>query len=114
MKFHPLENAGSTAGETSLKAVGQWLKETREQKDESLDHVAKITRIGKNYLEALEEGASDKLPNQAYTRGFIRLYAAHLGLCPDEALRMLKGKAADSPHPDPQEILPKATFNPPG
>jgi cytoskeleton protein RodZ len=86
-----------------LQAVGQRLKEAREQKGESLDDVARITRIGKNYLEALEEGAAARLPNQAYTRGFIRLYAAHLGLSPDETVRMMDGRIADAPQTDLQE-----------
>jgi len=73
-----------------LSKVGAWLKVSREEHGLSLDEVAKVTRIGKNYLEAIEEGALAKLPSQAYTRGFIRLYALHLGLSPENALAMLE------------------------
>lgn len=69
-----------------LKSLGSWLKSARENRNETLDDVARVTRIGKNYLEALEEGSAAKLPSQAYTKGFIRLYASHLGLSPEEAL----------------------------
>lgn len=79
-----------------IQSVAAWLRAAREARGETLDEVVKITRIGKNYLEALEEGDLSKLPSQAYTRGFIRLYAAHLGLSPETALTML-----DAGHRDP-------------
>ena len=104
MKPPPPANDRTVNRELQLQAVGQRLKEAREQKGESLDDVAKITRIGKNYLEAVEEGAAARLPNHAYTRGFIRLYAAHLGLSPDETVRMLDGRIADAPHNELQEM----------
>jgi cytoskeletal protein RodZ len=104
MKSPPYEHDRTVTRDLPLQAVGSRLKEAREQKGESLDDVSKITRIGKNYLEALEEGAAARLPNPAYTRGFIRLYAAHLGLAPDETARMMDGRIADAPHHDLQEM----------
>jgi len=74
---------------SNIKAVGTWLKAAREVKGETLNDISRVTRIGKIYLEAIEEGSASKLPSLAYTRGFIRLYAAHLGLSPDEALTIL-------------------------
>jgi cytoskeletal protein RodZ len=87
-----------------ISRVGAWLKIAREEKCETIDEVAKITRIGKNYLEAIEEGAAAKLPNQAYTKGFIRLYASHLGLSPEEAITMMEVRKA--------EINPELQSNP--
>jgi len=85
-----------------ISSVGAWLKVAREERGITLDEVAKVTRIGKNYLEAIEEGDLSKLPSQAYTRGFIRLYAAHLGLSPEKALAMMTVDPASSveTHPD--------------
>ena len=104
MRFHPPENDCNGNRDLPLQVVGQRLKEVREQKGESLDDVAKITRIGKNYLESLEEGLAAKLPNQAYTRGFIRLYAAHLGISPEETARLMDGRGVVAPHNDLQEM----------
>jgi cytoskeleton protein RodZ len=104
MKPHHPDNERDGNRELPLQALGKKLKESREQKGESLDDASKITRIGKNYLEALEEGVTSKLPNQAYTRGFIRLYAAHLGLAPDEISSMMDGRTADVPQSNPQEV----------
>ena len=78
-----------------IKAVGAWLKAAREMKGESLNDISLVTRIGKSYLEAIEDGLLAKLPSTAYTRGFIRLYAAHLGLSPDEAIQILDRDKAD-------------------
>jgi cytoskeleton protein RodZ len=77
------------AESSGIKAVGAWLKAAREANGETLNDISRVTRIGKIYLEALEEGSASKLPSPAYTRGFIRLYAAHLGLSQDEALMIL-------------------------
>jgi len=79
-----------------ISSVGIWLKTAREKRGITLDEVAKVTRIGRNYLEALEEGDLSRLPSQAYTRGFIRLYAAHLGLPPEKALSLITANQTDS------------------
>lgn len=80
------ENPSESLG---IRSVAAWLKAVREERGETLDEVAKVTRIGKNYLAAIEGGDLSKLPSQAYTRGFIRLYASHLGLSPEKALAMM-------------------------
>jgi cytoskeletal protein RodZ len=84
-----------------ISSVGAWLKVAREERGFTLDEVAKVTRIGKTYLEAIEEGDLGKLPSQAYTRGFIRLYAAHLGLSPEKATAMMEVSPAASAETSP-------------
>lgn len=61
-------------------SLGVGLREAREAQAKSLDEAAAITRISKGYLQALEEEEFDRLPNPAYVRGFLRSYAAFLGL----------------------------------
>jgi len=68
--------------------VGAYLQEIRESQGLQLDDVAKVTRISKNYLVAIEEGMFEKLPNAAYVKGFLRLYAGVLGLSGDEIIAM--------------------------
>jgi len=86
-----------------ISSVGAWLKAAREGSGVTLDEVAKVTRIGKNYLEAIEEGDLSKLPSPAYTRGFIRLYAAHLGLPPENATAMMAVDPASSVETHPEK-----------
>lgn len=68
--------------------VGAHLREIRESQGLQLDDVAKVTRISKNYLVAIEDGMFEKLPNAAYVKGFLRLYAGVLGLSGDEIIAM--------------------------
>lgn len=81
---------------SNLAELGSWLKAAREKEGVTLEDVSSITRIGKNYLEAIEEGAESKLPSQAYTRGFIRLYAAHLGLPAEDVLSRLENRTTET------------------
>ena len=74
-------------------SVGSYLRESRESRGISLDDAAQVTRIGRNYLIALEEERFDLLPNPAYTRGFLRAYATFLGLSGDNAVAMYESAA---------------------
>ncbi len=71
------------------KSVGACLRQAREAKGLKLDEAARITRIGKIYLVALEEDDFARLPNRAYVKGFIRVYASLLGLSGDEVVALL-------------------------
>ncbi|KAF0221523.1 MAG: helix-turn-helix domain-containing [Geobacteraceae bacterium] len=73
------------------KAVGSYLREIRESRGLSLEEAARVTRIGKNYLAAIEEESFDKLPSVAYIKGFLRVYAGYLGLSGDEIVAMYEG-----------------------
>ena len=65
---------------TGLEQVGQQLKEAREKKDLSLDHVAKVTRISIGILKDIEEGHMKHSPGPVFLRGFIRTYGEFLGV----------------------------------
>jgi len=62
---------------------GSLLKEIREYKNVSLERMADMTKILKNYLIHIEEDNYEKLPATVYTRGFIFQYAKTLKLNPD-------------------------------
>ena len=64
--------------------IGQLLRQTREAKELSLADVEEQTRIRQRYLNALESGDWDELPNPVAARGFLRTYATFLGLDADE------------------------------
>ncbi|TWJ14348.1 helix-turn-helix domain-containing protein [Geobacter argillaceus] len=69
--------------------VGATLRELRTSRGIALEEVARVTRIGKGYLLAIEEDRLDKLPSGAYSRGFIRQYAQFLGLGEAEIAALL-------------------------
>lgn len=76
------------------KSVGLILRETREARGLCLDDVAKVTRVGKGYLTALEEEMFDKLPSAVYVKGFLRVYANYLGLPEKDIIELYEKKFA--------------------
>jgi cytoskeleton protein RodZ len=75
--------------------AGGDLRAARERLGWSIEMVAAGLRIRRPHLEALEAGRVDLLPGNAYAVGFLRTYAAALGLDPEEIGRRFKAEAAD-------------------
>jgi len=69
------------------ESVGEFFRQVRETKGLTLDEVAIKTRIHPEYLKALEASNFAKLPEQVFTKGFVRSYARSLGLDEDDAMR---------------------------
>ena len=70
-----------------METLGVWLRQTREAQGSSLEDVEAETRIRPRFLEALEQGDYGVFPGGAVQiRGFLRIYARHLGLSPDQVL----------------------------
>ena len=69
-----------------MQSLGSYLNELRTVRGVSLEELARITRVGQPYLQALEADAFDRLPAPVFTRGFIRAYCQALGESADEAL----------------------------
>jgi hypothetical protein len=60
--------------------VGSTLREARKRREIELSAAEEATRIRGRFLRAIESEEWDVLPGGVYTRGFIRTYAAYLGL----------------------------------
>ncbi|MGH2974158.1 MAG: helix-turn-helix domain-containing protein [Solirubrobacterales bacterium] len=60
--------------------VGSILREARNRRKVDIPTVEAATRIRVRFLRAIENEEWDVLPGGVYTRGFIRTYAAYLGL----------------------------------
>jgi hypothetical protein len=60
--------------------VGQELSNARERKGKRLSDVWLVLKIRPDQLVAIEEGRFDVLPGRVYAIGYVRSYAAHLGL----------------------------------
>jgi helix-turn-helix protein len=60
--------------------IGATLREVRNRRKIDLSEVESAIKIRVRYLQAIENEEWDALPGGAYTRGFIRTYAAYLGL----------------------------------
>lgn len=73
-----------------MESVFTMLKQAREAKNLSLADVSDTTFISIRFLEAIEAGKTDILP-QAYVRAFIREYATVVGLNAAEVMRRYDG-----------------------
>jgi cytoskeleton protein RodZ len=82
---HGTEGGKSLSEEPGL-TVGQYLRQEREKRKVTLDSVAKVTRITKENLEALENDEFQAISAPVFARGFLRNYATYLGLDPRELL----------------------------
>ena len=63
-----------------MKELGEWLKKTREEQNIKLSDIEQETKIRMRYLEAIEAGDMDILPEPVYTMGFLRSYAHAIGV----------------------------------
>lgn len=62
------------------QTLGSYLKQTREERDLSIEEAAFLTKIKKHYLQALEDDDPSILPSRVQGKGFLRLYADFLNL----------------------------------
>jgi cytoskeletal protein RodZ len=69
------------------ETLGQYLRREREARSVSLEELSRGTRISRPSLEALERDDFHFFSKREYTLGFLRGYARHLGLDPDEVLK---------------------------
>ncbi len=76
------------------RSAGDRLRLTREQRDISLDAIAKSTRIPYRHLVSLEKSDFQALPGRTYALGFAKNYARELGLSENEIAEQLRGEMA--------------------
>ncbi len=79
------------------ESVGQQLKKVRTQRGLTLDQVARVLHIRTDYLQALEDDKRKVLPSPVHAKGFLRMYAEHLGLPAQSLLDQWDGKILPEP-----------------
>lgn len=73
-----------------MSELGARLRQARESQGLSLAQASSDTRIQQVSLDALEEGAYQRLPGDVVIRGFIRNYANYLGQPADELIELYR------------------------
>ena len=92
----------SSSPEIGSGSPGAILRRCREFHEITLEEASETTRIGVSHLRALEEDQIREFANQAYLKGFLRIYATYLGLNSDDIARMygklfgIQGEKSDS------------------
>lgn len=73
-----------------LEALALCLKEARQSRELSLEEAAMALKLRMVYLEALESGDWSEMPGEVYALGFLKQYAAHLGVDVSDSVEKLK------------------------
>ncbi len=80
-----------------LRNIGQLLKNTREEKGLTLDHVSNALFIKKRVIVAIESGDWDSLPYPVYVKGYVNQYAALLDIAALVEAGMISPEKQPSP-----------------
>lgn len=70
-----------------MATLGGQLKAAREAKGATLSEAAAATHIKVQHLEGLEAEDFSRIASPVYVKGFIRIYARHVGLDPEPLIR---------------------------
>jgi cytoskeleton protein RodZ len=71
---------------TVSTGIGDTLRVAREEQGRTLEDAARTLRVRTDYLRALEDERFDVFGGDIYAKGFLRNYAAELGLDPQPLL----------------------------
>ena len=78
MKTITLEELKSNKSEkipnnsSSLKSIGNFIKEARISRNQSIEELASDLKIGAHQLQAIEEGNEDLLPEKVFIKAMVR------------------------------------------
>jgi cytoskeleton protein RodZ len=87
--------------------AGEILKAKREDLCLNIKEIADRLKIRADYLSAIEEDRYDELPAPVYTMGYIRNYAAYLGVDAESVVRFYREHSSQPKH---STIIPVAHF----
>ena len=63
---------------SSLKRIGNFIKEARISRNQSVEQLASDLKIGAHQLQAIEEGNEDLLPEKVFIKAMVRRIAEKL------------------------------------
>jgi transcriptional regulator with XRE-family HTH domain len=69
-----------------LATFGRWLARERELRGLARDEVTRAVKLAPGVVDALESGDEARMPPRAYAVGYLRAYAAAVGLDANEVL----------------------------
>ena len=78
IKSNPEDN--NKKEQSSLKRIGNFIKEARLSRDQSLEELASDLKIGSHQLKAIEEGNQEELPEKVFVKAMVRRISQKLKL----------------------------------
>jgi cytoskeletal protein RodZ len=88
MSVNSIKEPVPSLPETGSGSPGSILRRCREFHNITLEEASETTKIGISHLKALEDDQISEFANQAYLKGFLRIYATYLGLNSEDIARM--------------------------
>ncbi|GAB6182430.1 helix-turn-helix domain-containing protein [Thermodesulfovibrio hydrogeniphilus] len=92
------------------------LKNRRIQQEKTLEEIANYIKVKKSYLQAIEEGRFEELPEPVYTKSYIKTYSIYLKVDPSLILKeyeqYLESKLS-SKKPEKDEVAKIQEIEPP-
>ena len=65
---------------SSLKRIGNFIKEARLSRNQSIEELASDLKIGAHQLKAIEEGNEEELPEKVFVKAMVRRISQKLKL----------------------------------
>ena len=65
---------------SSLKRIGNYIKEARLGRNQSIEELASNLKIGEHQLKAIEDGNEDQLPEKVFVKAMVRRISDKLKL----------------------------------
>jgi len=93
--------------------LGQYLRREREMRGVSLAEVSEETKVKRQFLELIEAGEHGGLPSPIYVRGFLRSYAAFIGLEAGDVLQRYQEALDQQAEAERQDVAPAPEPPPP-
>ena len=78
IKSNPEDNTKKK--QSSLKRIGNFIKEARLSRDQSVEDLASDLKIGSHQLKAIEEGNEEELPEKVFVKAMVRRISQKLKL----------------------------------
>ena len=78
IKFNPEDNTKKE--HSSLKRIGNFIKEARLSRDQTIEELASDLKIGSHQLKAIEEGNEEELPEKVFIKAMVRRISQKLKL----------------------------------
>ena len=78
IKSNPEDNTKKE--QSSLKRIGNFIKEARLSREQSVEELASDLKIGSHQLKAIEEGNEEQLPEKVFIKAMVRRISEKLKL----------------------------------
>ena len=75
---------------SSLKRIGNFIKDARISRNQSIEELASDLKIGSHQLQAIEEGNEDHLPEEVFIKAMVRRISEKLKVDTDFIMKEFK------------------------